>query len=60
MVGPAAGVAWGESEIDLAWTASTDNTHVAGYTIKRDGTPIALTYSTSFADLGVASGVAHT
>ena len=47
-------------EIDLAWTASTDNIAVAGYTVLRDGTAMATTYSTSFIDTGAAPGTAHT
>jgi chitodextrinase len=47
-------------EIGLAWTASTDNIAVAGYTVVRDGTAIATTYSTSFIDTGAAPGTAHT
>jgi RHS repeat-associated protein len=50
----------GAGSISLAWTASTDNVAVAGYTISRDGTAIATTYSTSYLDLGLAPGVAHT
>ena len=47
------------AEIDLSWTAATDNNSVAGYTISRDGTTIATSYSTSYVDIGVTTGIAH-
>jgi len=47
------------TEIDLAWTAATDDAAVAGYKILRDGTLIATTYSTSYSDTGLAAGIAH-
>jgi RHS repeat-associated protein len=47
-------------QINLAWTASTDDTAVAGYNVYRDGTKIATTYSSSYADLGLESGTPHT
>jgi hypothetical protein len=34
-------VAISATEIDLAWSASTDNVGVTGYVISRDGTPLA-------------------
>jgi chitodextrinase len=42
------------TEIDLAWTASTDNVAVAGYQIYRDGTLIRTTPSTAYADTGLS------
>jgi chitodextrinase len=50
------------SEIDLFWTAATDNVGVAGYKVFRDGgtTPIAtVTTGTSFADTGLAAFSTH-
>lgn len=44
-----------EGEIDLSWTASTDNVAVAGYRIYRDGTLVRTTPSTSFADTGLSA-----
>ena len=44
----------------LSWTASTDNIGVAGYIVRRDGTPIAFTPSTSFVDTGLAPGTTYT
>jgi calcineurin-like phosphoesterase family protein/fibronectin type III domain protein len=40
----------GPSDVDLSWSASTDNVAVAGYGVYRDGTLIGTTSSTSFAD----------
>ena len=50
-----------DREIDLAWSASTDNVGVAGYHIYRDGTqintgtPNNLVASTSWYDIGLAA-----
>jgi chitodextrinase len=52
----------GTSEVDLSWTASTDNVGVSEYVIYRDGTQVATvagTY-TSYADTGLASGSGYT
>ena len=38
------------SQINLSWTASTDNVAVAGYKIYRNGTQVATTTAVSFAD----------
>jgi thermitase len=44
-------------DVDLAWTAATDNVGVAGYRILRDGLAIGTTAGTHFTDPGVqASG----
>lgn len=43
------------SEIDLSWLASADNVGVAGYHLYRNGSQIAGTASTTFADTGLAS-----
>lgn len=42
------------SEIDLSWSASTDNIGVAGYRIYRNGIPVATTTDTTFRDSGCA------
>jgi fibronectin type 3 domain-containing protein len=50
------------SVIDIAWTASTDNTGVAGYKVFCDGgtTEIAtVSTGTSFSDTGLAVGSTH-
>src|SRR5207245_6124242 len=40
------------SQINLAWTASTDNVGVSGYTIYRGASQIATTSLTSYSDTG--------
>jgi RHS repeat-associated protein len=52
--------AFGSHEIDLAWTASTDNLAVQGYRVYRDGVLIATTASAAYADTGLATGSSHT
>jgi chitodextrinase len=49
----------GATEIDLTWTASADNTAVAGYRVYRNGTQIATTGSTSYADTPLLAGAAN-
>ena len=41
----------GPTEVDLSWSASTDDVAVAGYRILRDGIQIATSTSASYADL---------
>lgn len=48
------------SQINLAWTASTDNVGVAGYTIYRNGSSIGSTAATSFSDTGLAPSIGYT
>ena len=46
-----------QTQIDLAWTAATDNVGVTGYTVQRGGrTGPATTASTTFADTGLTAG----
>ena len=47
------------SEIDLSWTASTDDTGVTGYRVYRDGKVATVTSATSWSDTGLADGSAH-
>ena len=47
------------SAVPLTWTAATDATGVAGYLVRRDGTPIAFTTATSFVDTGLAPGTTY-
>ncbi|KKL22663.1 hypothetical protein LCGC14_2433190, partial [marine sediment metagenome] len=42
------------SQIDLSWSASTDNTGVTGYRIYRDGTEIATIAATTYSDTGLS------
>ena len=50
------------SQIELAWSAATDNVGVAGYDLYRDGgsTPMARTSATTYSDTGRAAGTTYT
>jgi parallel beta-helix repeat protein len=52
----------GPTAVDLAWSASTDNVAVAGYTIYRDGTAIATVEATAstFKDTTVSPNTTYT
>jgi hypothetical protein len=41
------------SQVDLSWSASTDNFAVTGYIIYRDGVPITTSTTTSYLDTGL-------
>jgi hypothetical protein len=47
------------SQIDLSWTASTDNIAVTGYRVFRDGTEIGTASTTSFSDTGLTADTAY-
>lgn len=47
------------SQIDLTWTASTDNVGVTGYKIYRDGTQITTTTNTSYSDTGLSPSTTY-
>ena len=47
------------NEVDLSWTASTDNVAVAGYDILRNGTQIGTSNSTSYTDLRVSPSTTY-
>ena len=47
------------SEINLSWTASTDNVGVAGYNVYRGGTQIATSGSTSYFDSGLTASSSY-
>ncbi len=47
------------SQIDVTWDDSTDNTAVAGYTISRDGAPLATTTATLYNDIGLSSATTY-
>ena len=47
------------SQIDLSWTASTDNLGVSGYYILRNGVQVGTTTSTSYPDTGLLSGTSY-
>lgn len=51
------------SQVNLTWNAATDNVGVAGYTVYRNGSPIASTSGAnaiSYSDTGVVSGTTYT
>ncbi|MBI2097646.1 MAG: fibronectin type III domain-containing protein [Candidatus Vogelbacteria bacterium] len=48
------------SQINLTWTASTDNIAVTGYKIFRNGAQIATTPTNSFQNTGLAPATAYT
>lgn len=47
------------SQIDLTWTASTDNVAVTGYRVFRDSTQIATTTTNNYSDIGLASSTSY-
>ncbi len=47
------------SQINLAWTASTDNVGVTGYKIFRAGTQIATTAGTTYSNTGLRASTAY-
>lgn len=49
-----------ETSVDLMWSGSTDNVAVDGYTVLRNGLPIAQTKSTSYLDPGLVAGSSYT
>ena len=48
------------SQINLSWTAATDDVGIAGYQVYRDGSQIATTASTTYADSGLLPSTAYT
>jgi hypothetical protein len=48
------------TQINLTWTASTDNVGVAGYNIYRNGTKVGTTTSTAYSDTGLMSSTTYT
>jgi chitodextrinase len=53
-------VAASSSQVNLSWTASTDNVAVAGYDVFRSNVQIATTTSTRFSDVGLSAGAQYT
>ncbi|HLE00766.1 MAG TPA: discoidin domain-containing protein [Bdellovibrionota bacterium] len=48
-----------KTEINLSWTASTDNVGVAGYEVYRQGSKVGIVTSTSYHDSGLAEDTAY-
>ncbi|HSX52920.1 MAG TPA: Ig-like domain-containing protein [Patescibacteria group bacterium] len=55
-----AGSAISETQVNLTWTASSDNVGVGGYNVFRNGSKIATTNSTAFGDATVSAGQTYT
>ena len=53
------GTAASVSQINLTWTASTDNVGVTGYKVYRNGSQVAMTASTSFSDTGLSEATSY-
>jgi len=47
------------TQINLSWTASTDNVGVAGYRVYRNGTQIATTTTKSYSNTGLAASTTY-
>src|SRR5205814_985503 len=54
-----AATAVSSSQINLSWTASTDNVRVSGYRVYRGGTQIATTTTTAYANTGLAPSTTY-
>lgn len=54
------GSAVSPTQIDLSWTASTDNVSVAAYDVSRDGVIVASPTGTSFSDAGLSANTSYT
>lgn len=48
------------SQIDLTWTASTDNVGVTGYRVYRDGTQVGTTSTLSYSDKNLNANTSYT
>ena len=47
------------TQINLSWTASTDNVGVTGYDVFRNGTQVGTTTTTSYQDTGLTAGTTY-
>ena len=48
-----------QTQINLAWNASTDNVGVAGYKVYRNGAQVATTAGTSYSSTGLSAGTTY-
>lgn len=53
-------IAFSHAKIDLAWSASTDDVSVLGYTIYRNGESVGVTSETTYRDAGLQPSTAYT
>jgi hypothetical protein len=54
-----AATAVSSSQINLSWTASTDNVSINGYNIYRNGSQIGTSNTTSYSDTGLTPGTTY-
>jgi chitodextrinase len=54
-----AATALGSTEVALTWTASTDDSGVAGYSVFRDGGQVGSSNGTSFTDIGLQAATTY-
>ena len=54
-----AAVAAGNSQVNLSWTASTDETSLTGYQIFRNGVQVGVVSGTTFTDIGLSPSTAY-
>jgi len=53
------GTAASASQINLTWTASTDNVGVTGYKVYRNGSQVGMTAATSYSDTGLSEATSY-
>ena len=53
------GTGFSTTQIDLTWTASTDDTAVTGYKILRNGTQVGTSATPSYSDTGLTAGTTY-
>lgn len=53
------GSAIATTQIDLSWTASTDNFIVSGYVLFRNGSPVATTTLVTYSDIGLVASTSY-
>src|SRR5205823_9696318 len=49
-----------QNQVDLTWTASTDNVGVAGYTVYRNGVKVGTVTTPGYTDNGVVASTTYT
>jgi hypothetical protein len=53
------GVATSNTQVNLSWTASTDNIGVTGYRVYRGGSQVGTTSSLTYSDTGLTAGTSY-
>jgi hypothetical protein len=49
----------GVNAVSLTWTPSTDNVGVTGYTVRRNGSPVATSAATTYVDAGLIANTTY-